>query len=544
MVDRPPQPADDDNTNAQQRRRLIRTLVGAGLLVLGMLVVLLLACVLWIPRWMYPPLTNNDLRDVKTAQNELDAAKVQELKDARLKLQNDARTTLLQGLGALLLLTGAGIGATVTLRQVRVSQEGLHATREQMQHTLETTRQQLNLTEQGQVTDRYTRAVEQLGHERAPVRLGALYSLDHLAQDNPEYRQTVVDVFCAYLRMPYTPPAESEPGAEQVEQAAFPAEDRARAPHHLPGQDPAQELQVRQTAQGILGDHLRLPPEILSAAAQRQPPSTQWDFWPGITLDLTGATLVNLDFASVSVVHAWFRAATFQGYAGFNGATFQGYAGFDRATFESDAWFGEVAFQGDAGFNMATFQEDTRFNIATFQEYAGFSKATFQGDVWFSKATFQRYAEFREATFQGNAWFGATIQQVAGFDKATFRGNAEFDTATFRGDARFGEATFQGYAGFNGATFESDAWFGEVAFQGDARFNGATFAGDNSARGVAGAHVLHLDDPDLNKRRVWPDGCTIRPDPADPSRGTLVLAEQAEEPEPAVPPPPTDRRDA
>jgi hypothetical protein len=239
MVDHPPQPADDDNTNAQQRRRLIWRLAVFGPLILGLLVVLLLACVLWIPRWLYPPLTDNDLKDVKTAQNELDAARVQELKDARLKLQNDARTTLLQGVGALLLLTGAGIGATVTLRQVRVSQDGLHATREQMQHTLETTRQQLNLTEQGQVTDRYTRAVEQLGHEKAPVRLGALYSLEHLAQDNSEYRQTVVDVVCAYLRMPYALPPRNESGAEQVEEEAPSGDGWDRQPQSPVAHDPA-----------------------------------------------------------------------------------------------------------------------------------------------------------------------------------------------------------------------------------------------------------------------------------------------------------------
>ena len=37
MVDRPPQPADDDNTKAQERRRLVWRLAGVGLLVLGLL---------------------------------------------------------------------------------------------------------------------------------------------------------------------------------------------------------------------------------------------------------------------------------------------------------------------------------------------------------------------------------------------------------------------------------------------------------------------------------------------------------------------------
>jgi hypothetical protein len=307
MVDGPQQPADDDNAKAEQRRRLVRRLAVAVPLVLGLLVVLLLACVLWIPRWLYPPLTEADLHGVS------DAAKVQELKGARLKLQNDARTMLLQGLGALLLLTGAGIGAAVTLRQVKVSQDGLHATREQMQHTLETTRQQLNLTEQDQVTDRYTRAVEQLGHEKAPVRLGALHSLERLAQNNPDYRQTVVDVFCAYLRIPYAPPPRNEPGAEQMEEVAPSADDRDPARQSLPEHGPArEELQVRRTAQRLLTDHLRCPPQTSGQEAQLLPSSPHQAFWPGISLDLTGATLVDFDFAQVSVIQVQFVGAIFR----------------------------------------------------------------------------------------------------------------------------------------------------------------------------------------------------------------------------------------
>jgi hypothetical protein len=379
MVDGPPEQGDDATAKAQERRRLLRRLAVVGPLALGLLVVLLVACVLWIPRWLYPPLTETDLRGVS------DAAKVQELKDARLLLESDARTTLLQGLAAVLVLTGAGIGAAVTLRQIRISQGQLQATREQMQHTLETTQQQLNLTEQGQVTDRYTKAVEQLGHEKAPVRLGALYSLEHLAQDNPNYRQTVVDVVCAYLRMPYTPPAQPELDAERVQEMALPADARDRAPQLVPGGDPArEELQVRQTAQRLLADHLRRPPETSGQEAQLLPPSPQQAFWPGISLDLTRATLVNFNFEQVSVIQARFVEATFHGAALFFGATFEGYTRFNEVTFQGDAWFIE----------------------ATFQSVARFAGATFEGAAWFNKATLQDYALFRKATFQGDAGFG------------------------------------------------------------------------------------------------------------------------------------------
>jgi hypothetical protein len=51
--------------------------------------------------------------------------------EGRGKIQNDARTTLLQALAALLVLSGAGIGASVTLRQIRIAREGLEHSREQ-----------------------------------------------------------------------------------------------------------------------------------------------------------------------------------------------------------------------------------------------------------------------------------------------------------------------------------------------------------------------------------------------------------------------------
>jgi uncharacterized protein YjbI with pentapeptide repeats len=525
MADRPPQPANNDNTKAQQRRRIWK-LAGAGLLALGLLVILLLACVLWIPRSLYPSLTETDLRTVS------DAGKLQELEDARLKLQNDARTTLLQGLGALLLLTGAGIGAAVTLRQVKVSQDGLRATREQMQHTLETTRQQINLAEQSQVTDRYTRAVEQLGHEQAPVRLGALYSLEHLAQDNPQYRQTVVDVFCAYPSHALTPPPRHESHEEQAEEAVPLAGDRDRGPHRAPARDPAQEeLQVRLTAQRILADHLRPPWWIDSADAQGRPISPEETFWPRISLDLTGATLVNLDFKSVSIEWPRFEEATFYGAAGFNRAAFHGNAWFNRATFHHEAHFAGVTFHGNAEFDRVTFVGETWFG-GTFQEAAFFDQATFQIIAKFSMATFESTADFSGATFHRDAEFNPTrFQSDAKFVATHFQGKAMFRQARFKGSAWFRRASFQGKAEFSHARFGSYATFEVARFEGIARFDSATLQGNVE---FIGAQVLQ-DTPVL--RSVWPDGYTIRPDPADPARGTLIPADLAAEPEPAAPPP-------
>jgi uncharacterized protein YjbI with pentapeptide repeats len=406
-------------------------------------------------------------------------------------------------------------------------------------------------TRERRITELYTKAVEQLGHEKAPVRLGALYSLERLAQNNPEHRQTVVDVFCAYLRMPYTLPARWATRTEpRWGKAVPPAEDGIPAAHPVPAHDPAQEeLQVREAAQRILVAHLHLPPGIFSAAAQRRPPSPRRAFWPGIRLDLTGATLVDFNFESASVIQAQFNGATFHGVARFDDATFHGLAGFDEATFHGGAWLYRATFHGGAAFSRATFQGVARFDDATFHG-GSFDDATFHGNAAFSGAIFQSDLWFGDATFQGGAWFdGATFHGDAGL-QATFHGVARFDDATFHGLAGFNGATFHGLAGFNGATFHGNARFERATFRYDAQFDGATFEGAADFNGAtfegaaafAEAEVLHLDDPDPNQRRRWPQGYIVRADPADPIRGTLIHVEQTGEQERAVPPPdPTGR---
>lgn len=52
------------------------------------------------------------------------------------------------------------------------------------------------------ITELCTAVTRQLGSDSPPVRLAGLYALERLAQDHPAHRQTVVEVYCSYLRMP------------------------------------------------------------------------------------------------------------------------------------------------------------------------------------------------------------------------------------------------------------------------------------------------------------------------------------------------------
>jgi hypothetical protein len=61
----------------------------------------------------------------------------------------------------------------------------------------------LKTSEQGQITERYSRAVEQLGQagaDKLQIRLGGIYALERLAHDSPEDQPTIVEVLSTFIR--------------------------------------------------------------------------------------------------------------------------------------------------------------------------------------------------------------------------------------------------------------------------------------------------------------------------------------------------------
>ena len=139
----------------------------------------------------------------------------------RLNAVNNVRTTLLQAIGGAAVL----FGAYATWRQLRVSQDGLNATRE------------------GQVTDRFSRAVEQLGSERLDVRIGGIHALWRVADHSVRDYEAVVSIMAAYLRthLPWPPQERGAPAADASINSVRPLETRAA------------DAQAALTCLGVLG---------------------------------------------------------------------------------------------------------------------------------------------------------------------------------------------------------------------------------------------------------------------------------------------------
>ncbi|WP_409462605.1 pentapeptide repeat-containing protein [Amycolatopsis sp. GA6-003] len=179
------------------------------------------------------------------------------------------------------------------------------------------------------ITDMYGKAADQLGSDKAPVRLAGLYALERLAQSHADQRQTIVNVLCAYLRMPLDGTAE--------------------------------EVQVRKAAQRILMLHLR-------PGSGEEPNGS---YWPDIDLDFSGATLVELTLTYCRIRSIACHETTFTGKTTFCYTEFRTKADFTDSTFKEHADFrGAVlggerdAFRGAKFEQHAEFAEDAKVRLA------------------------------------------------------------------------------------------------------------------------------------------------------------------------------------
>ncbi|MEV6819001.1 pentapeptide repeat-containing protein [Nocardiopsis dassonvillei] len=299
-------------------------------------------------------------------------------------------------------------------------------------------------------TERFTTASEQLGHERASVRLAGVHALAHLADDAPEHRddlvQMVIDVLCAYLRMPYDPAPDPLPKN---------AGKARREEHGRSELEFAAMREVRHTIIRVIGNRLRVDTR-----------------WRGKNYDFTGVVFDGGDFtgACFSGGQVNFTEARFSGdKVFFTEARFSGgQVFFTKADFASGLMdFSSAEFTGGwVSFAEAKFTGGrTNFTEAKFAgSRVDFSMADFnRGQVFFTKARLDGgQVSFTMAKFSGS--------QVS-FSRSSFNGGwTSFTKAEFtEGKVSFSEAGFFG---------------GQVSFAG-VRFSGSqvSFAGSRFAGG-------------------------------------------------------------
>jgi len=372
---------------------------------------------------------------------------------------------------------------------------------------------------------RYATAIEQLADEKAPVRLGGVYTLIKLVdewladektipieKERQEEGQVIINSLCAYVRSPFDlasktavlsqneTPENYEGGNQQF------IKDQARF---------REEKELRLTILEAVRNRLNKGTRIHKNGTQKLLPGQ----WSGFDYDFSNTVFfypvgfnnsyfdASSNFSGVEFTEASFFAAKFTEKANFYRAEFTEKANFVEAEFTKDADFYRAEFAKDADFSGAEFTEKANFYEAEFTQKANFHEAEFAEKANFSwakltektdfyraefirsanfyRAKFIRSANFYRAKFIWSAnfyrakfiWSANFVEAeftVAGFSKAKFFWSAGFSKAKFFWSADFFRAKLTD-ADFSWAEFTMDADFSETEFTKDADFSGAEF---------------------------------------------------------------------
>jgi len=150
-----------------------------------------------------------------------------------------------------------------TQEQLRLSRQSQEQNQQSTQAQLENAQEELRLTRQGQITERFTRAIDQLGSEKLQIRLGGIYALERIDKESPEkaYHGTVMEVLTAYIREnsrgePKEPSRSTTAPNEDVEQDKGSEQDAQPTLQGLPTDIQAiLDVLIRRKEERVLEEH-------------------------------------------------------------------------------------------------------------------------------------------------------------------------------------------------------------------------------------------------------------------------------------------------
>ena len=341
--------------------------------------------------------------------------------------------------------------------------------------------------------ERYTRAVGQLGDEKAPIRMGGVYALIRLVDDWLEEKslsdderlkegQVIINNLCAYIRSPFTLASRYDELSKDSPTPEGIYKDNQQEFYTDKAEFKA-EADIRLGIIKEIHDRLQGPEENTPGTWSNFEYnfSRSTFFYP---VDLTKSYYKKTVTLSGSTYQdrAYFRSSTYQGQADFGYSTYQDRAYFGYSTYQDRANFGGSTYRKGAYFRESTYRKGAYFRESTYQDRADFRESTYQGQADFGGSTYQGRAYFRGSTYQGQAYFrGSTYQDQADLSGSTYQW-ANFSGSTYQW-ANFRGSTYQGRADFRNSTYQDQANLSESTYQGRASFSRSTYQGRASFSG-------------------------------------------------------------
>ena len=358
-------------------------------------------------------------------------------------------------------------------------QDTLDQQKEQFEKQLEKQQEQFDANafkeRKAERRERYTKAVEQLGDEKAPIRMGGVYTLVGLVDewleekslsDDERFKegQVIINNLCAYIRSPFTLATRYDELSKDSPSSDGIYKDK-KEEFYVDKAILGSEADVRLSIIKEIHDRIQGPDKYTPGA------------WSDFEYDFSGSTF----FYPIDLTNSYyakpinFSGSTYEGGANFSDSIYQ-WADFSRSVYQW-ADFSRSTYEGGADFSRSTYEGGAFFSDSTYKGWAYFSRSTYEGGADFTDSIYQ-WADFTDSTYKDVAYFtGSTYDGGAYFSRSTYKGEAYFSGSAYQGEAYFTGSTYQGGANFTGSTYQGGADFSDSTYKSGADFTGSTYQG-------------------------------------------------------------------
>ncbi|PAK85803.1 hypothetical protein B8W87_04315, partial [Rothia dentocariosa] len=279
-------------------------------------------------------------------------------------------------------------------------QDTLDQQKEQFEKQLEKQQEQFEANafkdRKAERRERYTKAVEQLGDEKAPIRMGGVYTLvglvdEWLEEENLEYSerlkegQVIINNLCAYIRSPFTLAARYDELSEDNPSSDGIYKDNQQKFYADKAEFKA-EADVRRGIIKEIHDRLQDPDENTPV------------IWSEFEYDFSGSTF----FYSIDLRKSYytksvtFRGSTYKGGANLSGSTYKSWADFRGSTYEKDVTFSTTT-------SRSIYLSRAVFGGSTYKSWADFSRSIYKGGANLSRSIYKGGVDFSGSIYKGGA---------------------------------------------------------------------------------------------------------------------------------------------
>lgn len=379
--------------------------------------------------------------------------------------------------------------------------------------------------------ERYTKAVEQLGDEKAPIRMGGVYTLVGLVDewleekslsDDERFKegQVIINNLCAYIRSPFTLASHYDELSQNSPTPEGIYKDK-KEEFYIDKAILDSEADVRLSIINQIHKNIQWIPKnstekfsIDNKFNENKIYKGSWSifeynfsgsvffydinfsksYWEN-KLDVSNSKFLLNPKEKENSKISYFSESIYNQAAYFRNCLHKRGVEFNNSVYKGEVDFGESSYDGYAAFNDSTYYKPANLDFSVYNHGFLANHSTYYNSVYFHDSIYKNITAFNNSKYYKEANFSNSIYlKTSSFTHSTYEAKSEFHDSIYYEPVTFGEhTTYNGKVDFSNSIYHSEVLIGASLYKALADFRNSMYI-DKADFSYSAFHGSHYFD--------------------------------------------------